>query len=32
MALAQGTFYGFDHTTNEVLWTSERSGWNHIYL
>lgn len=26
------TFYRFDHTTGEVLLTSERDGWNHIYL
>jgi dipeptidyl-peptidase 4 len=26
------TFFRFDHTTGEVLLTSERDGWNHLYL
>lgn len=26
------TFYRFIHSTNEILWSSERDGWNHLYL
>lgn len=26
------TFYRFDQTTGEMLLTSERDGWNHLYL
>ena len=26
------TFYRFDQTTREMLLTSERDGWNHLYL
>lgn len=26
------TFFRFDHATGEVLYTSERSGWNQLYL
>ena len=26
------TFYRFVKTTREVLWSSERDGWNHLYL
>ena len=26
------TFYKFDNTGGEVLWSSERDGWNHLYL
>ncbi len=26
------TFFRFSQETNEVLWSSERDGWNHIYL
>jgi dipeptidyl-peptidase 4 len=26
------TFFRFIENTGEVLWTSERDGWNHIYL
>lgn len=26
------TFYRFVETTGEILWSSERDGWNHLYL
>jgi dipeptidyl-peptidase-4 len=26
------TFYRFLHSTGEILWSSERDGWNHLYL
>ncbi|HEX4487136.1 MAG TPA: DPP IV N-terminal domain-containing protein [Terriglobales bacterium] len=26
------TFYRFTESNQEILWTSERDGWNHIYL
>ncbi len=26
------TFFRFDAATGEILWTSERDGWNHLYL
>jgi dipeptidyl-peptidase 4 len=26
------TFYRFVDTTGDVLWSSERDGWNHLYL
>lgn len=26
------TFYRFDHSTGEILLTSARDGWNHLYL
>lgn len=26
------TFYRFIHSSDEVLWASERDGWNHLYL
>ena len=26
------TFYRFASQTQEIVWTSERDGWNHIYL
>lgn len=26
------TFYRFVHSTHEVVWSSERDGWNHLYL
>jgi dipeptidyl-peptidase-4 len=26
------TFYRFTHSTHEVVWSSERDGWNHLYL
>lgn len=26
------TFYRFIHSTGEILWSSERDGWNHFYL
>jgi dipeptidyl aminopeptidase/acylaminoacyl peptidase len=26
------TFYRFVEGTGEILWTSERDGWNHLYL
>ena len=26
------TFYRFLHTSGEILWSSERDGWNHLYL
>lgn len=26
------TFFRFDHTSGEILFTSERDGWNHLYL
>ena len=26
------TFYSFVENTGEILWSSERDGWNHLYL
>jgi dipeptidyl-peptidase-4 len=26
------TFYRFSESTGEILWSSERDGWNHLYL
>lgn len=26
------SFYRFIHSTGEVVWASERDGWNHLYL
>jgi dipeptidyl aminopeptidase/acylaminoacyl peptidase len=26
------TFYRFSDATGEILWSSERDGWNHLYL
>ena len=26
------TFFRFDHETREILFSSERDGWNHLYL
>ena len=26
------TFYRFLHSSGEILWSSERDGWNHLYL
>lgn len=26
------TFYRFNNSAGEILWTSERDGWNHLYL
>ena len=26
------TFFRFDHASGEILFTSERDGWNHLYL
>jgi dipeptidyl-peptidase-4 len=26
------TFYRFDEATGEILWASERNGWDHLYI